>query len=96
MHRKYSDFSVVQLGEALGMSRNNLYKKLMAITGMGPLDFIRTMRLKRACQLLRQSQLMVAEIAYTVGYNSPKVFSQSFKAEYGMTPSEYARRHAKD
>ena len=90
-HMGDSDFSVVQLGEALGISRNNLYKKLMAITGMGPSDFIRTLRLKRACQLLRKSQMQVAEIAYTVGYNSPKVFSQSFKAEYGMTPSEYKK-----
>ena len=90
-HMGDSNFSVVQLGDTLGMSRNNLYKKLMAITGMGPSDFIRTMRLKRACQLLQKSQLQVSEIAYTVGYNSPKVFSQSFKAEYGMTPSEYVK-----
>jgi DNA-binding response OmpR family regulator len=85
------NFSVETLGKELGMSRTNLYKKLLSITGRGPHDFIRIMRLKRACQLLEKSQMQIAEIAYEVGYSSPKRFSENFKSEYGMTPSQYVK-----
>lgn len=85
------DFTVEDLSQAMGMTRGHLYKKFMAITGKGPADFIRTIRLKRACQLLSGSDLQIAEIAYAVGYSSPKIFSRNFKAEYGMTPGEYRK-----
>ena len=88
-----SDFSVDTLGRELGMSRTYLYKKLSSITGKGPHDFIRTIRLKRAYRLLEKSQMQVSEIAYQVGYSSPKRFSENFKAEYGMTPSDFIRSH---
>lgn len=87
------EFSVNTLSDKLAMSRSSLYKKIMAITGAGPADFIRIIRLKRACQLLRESGLRVSEIAYMVGFNSPKRFSVNFKAEYGMTPSEYQQKY---
>ncbi len=87
------EFSVNILSDKLAMSRSSLYKKIMAITGAGPADFIRLIRLKRACQLLRESGLRVSEIAYMVGFNSPKRFSVNFKAEYGMTPSEYQQKY---
>ena len=86
-----SDFSVETLGQELGLSRVALWRKLQAITGKAPGDFIRTIRVKRAKQLLEQSQMQVAEIAYTVGYNTPKRLSENFKAEFGMTPSEYRK-----
>lgn len=85
------DFSVESLGAAVGLSRSHLYKKLMSITGKGPAEFIRTVRLKRAKQLLEKSQMQVAEIAYAVGFNSPKRFTANFKNEFGMSPSEYLR-----
>lgn len=84
-----SDFSVNTLSDKLAMSRSNLYKKIMALTGSGPSDFIRIIRLKRACQLLEKSDLRVSEIAFMVGFNSPKRFTANFKTEYGITPSEY-------
>ncbi len=90
-HMADSDYSVEQLSSDLYMSRANLYKKLMSITGISPHDFMRTIRLKRARQLLEQSQKQVSEIAYSVGYSSPKRFSENFKAEYGMTPSEFVK-----
>jgi transcriptional regulator GlxA family with amidase domain len=86
-----SDYSVEQLSSDLNMSRANLYKKMMSIVGNGPHEFMRTIRLKRAHQLLERSQKQVAEVAYAVGYSSPKRFSENFKAEYGMTPSEFVR-----
>ena len=63
----------------------------MNITGKGPAEFIRTIRLKRGRQLLEKSQMQIAEIAYAVGFNSPKRFSINFKSEFGVTPSEYMK-----
>ena len=84
-----ADFSVEMLSYELGMSRVNLYKKLLSITGSTPSEFIRTIRLQRAEQLLRQSGMTVAEIAYKVGFNNPRYFSKYFKDQYGMMPSQY-------
>ncbi len=86
-----TDFSVEILSITLGLSRGHLYKKLIAITGKGPTEFIRTIRLKRARQLLEKSQLQISEIAYDVGFNSPKRFSKYFREEFGLSPSEYLR-----
>ena len=86
-----SDFTVETLGQELGMSRSFLYKKLMAVTGQGPAEFIRTLRIKRGMALLQRSQMQVTEIAYAVGFNSLKSFTMNFKAEYGMTPTEFLR-----
>jgi len=90
-HISDSEFSVETLGEAVGLSRGHLYKKLMVITGKGPAEFIRTIRLKRGRQLLEKSQLQISEIAYEVGFNSPKRFTKYFKEEFGVLPSEYVR-----
>lgn len=84
-----SDLSVEELSRALGMSRVHLYKKLVNITGKTPIEFIRVIRLKRAAQLLRQSQQNVSEVAYQVGFNNPKYFSKYFKDEFGVLPSNY-------
>lgn len=84
-----NDLTVEQLAEALALTRGHLYKKLTALTGKTPVEFIRTIRMKRACQLLDKSGMQVSEVAYAVGYSSPKIFSRNFKAEMGMTPTEY-------
>ena len=81
--------SVEDLASHMGMARVTLYKKLLQITGKAPLEFIRTVRMKRAAQLLRESQMRVSEIAYSVGYNNPKIFAKHFKDEFGMLPSTY-------
>ena len=84
-----SELSVEELSRELGMSRVHLYKKLTAITGRSPVEFIRIIRLKRAAQMLKESQLNVSEIAYSVGFNNPKYFSRYFKDEFGMLPSDF-------
>lgn len=86
-----NDFTVEDLAAALGMTRGHLYRKMMTITGKGPADFIRTIRLKRARQLLDESGMQIAEITYAVGYSSPKVFSRNFKAKFGVVPSDYLK-----
>ena len=65
------DLSVEELSRGLGMSRVHLYKKLLQITGKTPIEFIRVIRLKRAAQMLRESQQNVSEIAYQLGFNNP-------------------------
>ena len=82
-------FSVEDLSRELFMSRVALYKKLLSLTGRTPIEFIRIMRLKRAAQLLKKSQLSISEIAYQVGFNNPKVFTKHFKEEFGSTPSNF-------
>lgn len=86
------DFSVEDLSRELGMSRVHLYKKLLSLTGKSPLEFIRTIRLQRAAQLLEKSQLTVAEVAYKVGFNNPKYFAKYFREEYHVLPSHYGAR----
>lgn len=83
------DFSVEELSRNLYMSRVALYKKLLALTGKTPIEFIRIMRMKRAASLLTASQQTVAEIAYEVGFNNPKYFARYFKEEFGVLPSQY-------
>ena len=87
-----SEFSVETMATEVGMSRTTLYKKLMAITGQGPAEFIRTIRIKRGKALLETSQMQVTEIAYAVGFTTVKSFTMNFKAEYGMTPSEFRNK----
>lgn len=86
---KRTDLSVEELSSHLGMSRVHLYKKLKTVTGKTPIEFIRLIRLKRAAQLLRESQLNVSEVAYSVGFNNPKYFARYFKEEYNLLPSDY-------
>lgn len=83
------NFSVADLSSALGMHRTHLYKKLSSLTGKSPLEFIRSIRLKRAAQLLERDRIYISEVAYMVGFNSPKLFARHFRDEFGVSPSEY-------
>jgi signal transduction histidine kinase/ligand-binding sensor domain-containing protein/AraC-like DNA-binding protein len=73
----------------IGMSRSQLHRKLKALTSQPASEFIRNMRLKRAANLLKESQLSVEEISYRTGFNSPPYFTKCFKVLFGKTPSEY-------
>ena len=83
------DCSVETMSRDMGMSRTHLYKKMMALTGLSPQEFIRSMRLKRGAMLLNSSQLTISEIAFMVGFNNPKYFTRHFKNEFGVLPSKY-------
>ena len=90
-----ADFSVEDLSREVGMSRVSLYKKLLSLTKKSPVEFIRIIRLKRAADLLANSQLSVSEVAYQVGFNSPRYFTRYFKEYYNELPSEYIVKHRK-
>jgi len=83
------DFSVEDLSREMCMSRVTFYRKIVSLTGRSPLEFIRSIRLKRAAQLLDKSGMSIAEIAYQVGFNDPKIFTKFFKEEFNMLPSQY-------
>jgi signal transduction histidine kinase/ligand-binding sensor domain-containing protein/DNA-binding response OmpR family regulator len=91
-----TEFSVEDLSHELGISRAHLYKKIHSLTGKSPLEFIRSIRLQHAAQLLERSQLTVAEVAYKIGFNNPKYFAKYFKDEYHMLPSVYAAQKRKN
>jgi signal transduction histidine kinase/ligand-binding sensor domain-containing protein/DNA-binding response OmpR family regulator len=88
-HIDNPDFSVEDFSQAMFMNRVTLYRKILSITGKTPLEFIRSIRLKRAAQLLEKSGKTVAEVAYEVGFNNPKHFTKFFKEEFKVTPSQY-------
>lgn len=90
-----SNFSVEELSRQMSLSRVSLYKRLLTLTGKTPVDCIRTIRLKRAIQLLEKSQLSIASVAYEVGFNNPTYFSKVFKEEYGTLPSDYINDYRK-
>ncbi|MCS3796204.1 two-component regulator propeller domain-containing protein [Niastella sp. OAS944] len=84
------DFSVEDISRDMCMNRVTFYRKILSLTGKTPIEFIRSIRLKRAAQLLEKSGMSVAEIAYEVGFNNPKVFTKFFKEEFKVLPSLYA------
>jgi AraC-like DNA-binding protein len=90
-HMADADYSVAQLGSDVGMTRGHLYKKLMAITGKSPIEFVRIIKMKRGKSLLDQGKTNISEVADMVGY-SPKQFAHYFKMMYGNTPTEYLRK----
>ena len=67
----------------------DFYKKVLAISGKTPVEFIRCVRIKRAAQLLEKGHLTISQIGYKVGFKSQKYFVRSFKYEFNMLPSEY-------
>lgn len=83
------EYNVEKLSETLGLSRGYLHRKIKELTGTAPVEFLRTYRLNKATQLLRQNAYTVSEVAYRTGFSSPAYFSKCFKAVYGVTPTEY-------
>lgn len=86
-----SSLSVELLAKRTSITRVGLYKKVLAITGYSPMEYIRHIRLKRAMHLVQNSKLSIAEIAYEVGFGNPKQFSKYFKAAFGNLPSFYRK-----
>lgn len=84
-------FNVIQFATDLAVSRPLLFTKLKALTGQTPNNFIKTIRLKRAAQLLKTQKLNVSEVAYKVGFKDPKYFRKCFKDQFDELPSEFSR-----
>ncbi|MDH6342103.1 signal transduction histidine kinase/ligand-binding sensor domain-containing protein/DNA-binding response OmpR family regulator [Parabacteroides sp. PFB2-12] len=80
---------VEDLVQELAVSRSVFFKKLKALTGLAPIEFIREMRVKRAAELIETGEYSISQVSYMVGINDPRYFSKCFKQKYGMTPTEY-------
>lgn len=89
-HISDEDYSHQVMMSEVGASHATLYRKLKAITGMDATSFIRSIRMKAACQILsEQPNILISELAERVGYSNPKYFARCFKAEFGITPKEF-------
>ncbi|MCM5528311.1 hybrid sensor histidine kinase/response regulator transcription factor [Parasegetibacter sp. NRK P23] len=84
------NLSVEQLSKHLFMSRATLYNKILDMTGETPVEFIRSVKLQKAVELLEHSDMRIADIAYSVGFTSPNYFARAFKLKFNMSPTEYA------
>lgn len=84
-----TEFDMPRLERALGMSRSQVFRKVKALTGASPSVLIRNIRLQKSRELLRNSTLTIAEIAYEVGFSTPAYFSTMFQEAFGKTPSEW-------
>ncbi len=84
-----SDLKVEMIAREVGMSHSVLYKKVMALTDLTVVEFIRTIRLKKAAKLLTKTQIPINKISLEVGFTDPKYFSKCFQKRYGDTPSSY-------
>ncbi|NWG28717.1 MAG: helix-turn-helix domain-containing protein [Ignavibacteriaceae bacterium] len=82
-------FDTEKLAEEMFVSRRQLHRKLQAITGQGPGEFIRTLRLNRAAKMLIEKNLSVTQIAYEVGFESPAQFTRAFKKHFNVLPSDF-------
>ena len=83
------EFSVEELGSMVAMSRSNLFRKLKAITGQTPVEFIYFIRMNRAMELLLERKHSISQISFEVGFKSPSSFTKSFKKQFGKAPTEY-------
>ena len=92
-HIADSELSVDSVAEAVGISRAQLQRRVKEITGKSVGSFVRELRLKQAAKLLLQGDVDVAQVAYTVGFSAPNVFSTAFKRMYGVSPSEYIKNN---
>jgi len=88
-HLSDPNFEIEVLCKALGMSHSQIFRKVKALTGNSISRFVRTIRLHKAQELLRNSNLNISEIAYEVGFTSLSYFSRTFQAEFGQSPSEF-------
>lgn len=91
-HLAEGNLSVDMLAREMGMSRSVYFKKVKALTGLGPVEYLRGLRMQRAAALIDSGQYSMAEITTLIGMNDAHYFSKCFKQQYGMTPSAWKTR----
>ncbi|MGI6136055.1 MAG: helix-turn-helix domain-containing protein, partial [Petrimonas mucosa] len=93
-HVSDSELNVNRLSELSGINSKQIYRKTKQLTGMSPVEYIKSIRMKKAAMLLRQKKFTVAEVMYMVGYSNHSYFSKCFQAEFGKTPRQFMEEHA--
>lgn len=92
-HMHKPSFGVETLCKEMGMSRPQLYRKIKLLTGLSAVQFIRTIRLKRAAQILANDNTSVSDIMYKIGINNSSYFSKIFKEEFGILPKQFSNKN---
>lgn len=87
-----NDLSVEKVSEIMGISVSTLYRKVKALTDLNSVEYIRLTRLKKAAELLSDGNFRISEISYLVGFSSPSYFATSFQKQFGISPSQFARK----
>lgn len=91
-HLDDEECSLELLASHTNVSKSTLNRKVKAMTGLTPSDFVRNIKLKYACMMLARRNVTVSEAAYATGFSSPKYFTKCFKKEFGLTPTEYQQQ----
>lgn len=89
-----TEFSVNQFAQEMFVSRSLLYKKIKAITDLNITDFINSYKLRKSVEMIKTTDQSISEIAFKTGFNDPKYFSRIFKKFYGLSPSEFTKKHS--
>jgi len=87
-----TDFNSEAFAKEMFLSRSQLHRKLLAITGQAPGEFLRTFRLKRAATFILEKRLSVTQIAFEVGFSSPSHFTKAFRQQFNCLPTEFTER----
>ena len=92
-HLEDAEFNMNAFGRELGMTRSQLFRKIRLVTNTTPNELVKIVRMKRAAQLLRSTDLNVTQVMYEVGMQNPSHFAKSFKKYYNVNPAKYRKRH---
>lgn len=87
-----NDLSVEKISEIMGISVSTLYRKVKALTDLNSVEYIRLTRLKKAAEMLSDGNYRISEISYLVGFSSPSYFATSFQKQFGISPSQFAKK----
>lgn len=91
-HHDKEELSIEELSHIVGLSRVHVYRKIKKLTGMSVSEFVRSVKLRLSLELIKNSGKSISEIAYEVGFSSPSYFTKSFKEQFGISPTEYAKK----
>lgn len=91
-HISDENFNVDSLCDELNMSRSAVLRKIKSLFGMSPIEVIRTIKLKRATELIKDGRYRISDICYMVGIATPSYFSKLFFRQYGMTPKDFEKQ----
>lgn len=87
------EFSLTNFAQQMNMSRSVLHSRIQGLVNQSPIELLRSVRMKRAAQLLLSEAYNITQISYMIGFSDPRYFSTCFKKQYGTTPREYIRKH---
>lgn len=91
-HLPEADFDLAQLSEAMNISKSTLHRRIKTMTGMTPAEFIRNVKMRKACIMITSTSKTIAEVAYALGYSDPKYFTKCFKEEFGVAPTKFKQK----